>query len=204
MQRNPHVRPVSFLTGAFTCCIVFPFLISCEPRDEKVSRIAIETYSQMINSALANVAETKAEEGFTDLSPEDHYSPTLARINEIDSGLNGFRFSQGYLPFGRMQHSIAAELNNYVKIRIRTALSMRDALNGMVVNPGDFKNSFPGNIEIMDSVSVRLDSLINDYNLKANGSRLKERIVLPPMFTDTVNDFLLNNRSHILNLKAGT
>ncbi len=102
-----------------------------------------------------------------------------------------------------MQHSIAAELNNYVEIRIRTAISMNDALNGKTDELESLKNAFLGNIELMDSVSARIDSLISEYNLKAGESRLRERIVLPPLFTDTVNDFLLNNRSYIKNLQPG-
>ncbi|MRR21531.1 hypothetical protein EG830_00935 [bacterium] len=157
----------------------------------------------MMNSVLAKVVEARAEEGFSGLAPGDHYSTTLARINEIDSGLNKFRFAQDYQHFSQMQISIAAELSSYVEIRIRTALSMNDARNSKTYELENLKSAFLGNIELMDSVSARIDSLIGEYNLKANESRLHERIVLPPLFTDTVNDFLLNSRSYILNLQPG-
>lgn len=203
MAGNIQDRHTSILIRLLTCCIAFMLLISCEPREEKISRLSLDTYSQMINSVLAKVVEARAEEGFSGLAPGEHYSTTLARINEIDSGLNKFRFAQDYQHFSQMQHSIAAELRSYVEIRIRTALSMNEALNSKTGELESLKNAFLGNIELMDSVSARLDSLINDYNLKANESRLQERIVLPPLFTDTVNDFLLNNRSYILSLQPG-
>jgi hypothetical protein len=51
------------------------------------------------------------------------------------------------------------------------------------------------NVSSMDSIYFKLDSLSEAYNTKIKKSRLQEMIIIPTSFQDTINDWLIKDRS---------
>jgi hypothetical protein len=56
-------------------------------------------------------------------------------------------------------------------------------------------------VDNMDSIYYLLDSITIQYNNKIEESKLEEIIKMPLMFRDTVNDWLINNRSDFKKLE---
>ena len=242
MQYIPKRQPSNFIM-VLIYCFSLQVLVSCEPGDEKTSRLTLDTYSLKLNSVFASIVESRVDEGIPGISPDGLYSTIISKVNEIDAGLADSRFAPGYLPFCESQRQVVREVGLYLENRVQSVLSMNDVLscyqsatairaemedyknaatssyggnnfnteaaagkldelNARLAEFIDYKDSWSQKIGGMDSASLRLESIISGYNLKAEGSRLRERIVLPPAFRDTINDLLLSNRAYILNLQV--
>lgn len=64
-----------------------------------------------------------------------------------------------------------------------------------------YKASYQGSLYYMDSICAVIDSISIRYNSTIFENKLLDTIVIPPAFTDTINDWLLSNKQMILSLE---
>ena len=197
--------------------ICFFLLISCESKDEKTSRLTIDTYTNKLNLIIGSVVESRVEEG-SQLSTDNLYSNSVSKLMEFINELNSYNITSDYLPYRDIQLSSAEILNNYIGYRKDAISSMNSIvssyesanriisdLNGYHKSAEEFavsKNSYALSIQRMDSICISLDSMVIVYNQKLEDSRLVDKIFLPVSFRDTVNDWLVSNKSYYLDLQV--
>jgi len=223
----------------FICVI---FLVSCESRDDRYSRLTIDLYANKISSILGNIPEIRIEEETqTLLTINDYYGVYVKRIEEFINDLNLEKISPLYRPYKDSLLLSAEGLNYYLSYRKDAVVNMIRALSyyesalksrsdceeylilkNSSYSENDFyadlirkglddyriktlefnvsKNSYLNTIQKMDSIYFLIDSIVIGYNQKVIDSRLEEEITVPVTFRDTINDWLISNKSYFLEL----
>jgi hypothetical protein len=62
------------------------------------------------------------------------------------------------------------------------------------------KYSYSDDLNKMDSIYFSIDSLAIKFNLKANKSKLEEKIKIPTIFRDTINDWVISGKKSLAEL----
>jgi len=221
----------------FICVII---LISCESRDAKYSRLAVDLYANKISSILGSIAEIRVEEETqTLLTINDYYGIYVTKVEGFINDLTSEKISLLYRPYMISLLLSAEDLSYYLSYRKNALADMIRALSfyesasksksdweeyvilkNSSYSEDDFyedlkrksledyktktyefnvsKNSYLINIQKMDSMYFLLDSIVIDYNHKVIESKLEEEITVPLTFRDTLNDWLISNKSYIL------
>ena len=63
------------------------------------------------------------------------------------------------------------------------------------------QTNFLLDIDSMDSKFYALDSLVLQFNIRADNSKLEERFSMPDGFRDTINDWVLSSKVTVMELK---
>ena len=58
------------------------------------------------------------------------------------------------------------------------------------------------NLQCIDSLYILIDSIFVNYNESIQNAKLIEKLIIPESFSDTSNDWLLNNEEYIIGLKS--